>query len=483
MKDLETISLIARGLIAMPDETEWLEFKANNADPDAMGERICALSNMALLKGKSYGYLIWGINDKTHEIVGTKLSFKTWKKGDQDILAYWKNLLSPSLQIQDYEIELDGHRVLILEIPAASSFATSFKKQVYCRIGSYNKNAKEYPALEKELWSKLDGSSPELRLALEDVKKNELSALLDLNGYANSLSLPMGMNDDDLIARFVREGFLLDRGMGNFAITKLGALLFGKEELFLKALVNKELRIVRYEGKNRLETKGRQSFAYGYASSFEDCFKSILSYTQIPDSFVNGIRKDCYLVPTIAIREALGNLLIHQDLLAAGGPLVEIFADRIEFSNPGKLNVAIDRLIDSAPSPVNERLASFLRRINIGDTAGSGYDKIVASLEKEHLPPVKVESTTSGVKVTLFSYKPFDDYDSAARIEACYDHVVLAYLSSERASNKSLRERFGLDEDGKFKVSRVIAGALKEGRIKKVGSGDKKDASYIPYWA
>ncbi|MDD5933746.1 MAG: ATP-binding protein, partial [bacterium] len=52
-------------------EREWFEYKENWFQPIALGEYISALSNSAALVGKKYGYFIWGVNDETHEIVGT----------------------------------------------------------------------------------------------------------------------------------------------------------------------------------------------------------------------------------------------------------------------------------------------------------------------------------------------------------------------------------------------------------------------------
>lgn len=68
-------------LAALPVETEWVEFKLNFHSPEEIGERISALSNSACLKNKPFGYLIFGIEDSTHEIVGTSYKAKSHKKG------------------------------------------------------------------------------------------------------------------------------------------------------------------------------------------------------------------------------------------------------------------------------------------------------------------------------------------------------------------------------------------------------------------
>ena len=58
------------------DETEWFEYKKDTAisKADDIGPYISALSNGAVMSGEPNGYLIWGIHNKTHEIVGTKFN-------------------------------------------------------------------------------------------------------------------------------------------------------------------------------------------------------------------------------------------------------------------------------------------------------------------------------------------------------------------------------------------------------------------------
>ena len=65
------IKQIVLDLCALSDEQEWFEFKENWFQPEALGEYVSALSNAAAFHYKKYAYFIWGVNDTTHEIVGT----------------------------------------------------------------------------------------------------------------------------------------------------------------------------------------------------------------------------------------------------------------------------------------------------------------------------------------------------------------------------------------------------------------------------
>lgn len=483
MKKDDQIELIARGLISMKGESSTCEFKMNQASPEEIGIRISALSNMAAIEDAEYGYIIWGVRDSDYKIIGTDLSFKTWKNGNEDIIPYFENCLSPHIILNPYEITIDGKHMMILEIPAAAHYATLFKGTAYCRIESYTKDIRQYPELEKKLFARLSDTSAEKRIVLSSLDEKELFSLLDFNKYYDRLGLPVPGPSSSKIASFVREGFLVDESGGRYSVTALGALLFAKDLNYFQNLSTKIPRLIRYNTKMRDETMGRASFSEGYALDFENMQQTVLSYLAKPDVFENGIRKNAYDLPEIAVRECLGNLLIHQDLLSNGTPLIEIFPDRVEFTNPGELSIPADRVIDVAPSPKNPLLASFLRRINIGDTAGTGFDKIVASMERMGLAAPKVESALGNCRVILYRNKRFDTMEQDEKLLSVYDHCVLLYVSNMNMTNTTLRERFKLGDEAKYKISRLISLAVNKGLIKKRESTDRKDASYIPYWA
>lgn len=77
---MENLDLLVNELIKLPNETPWLEFKHNNYTPQMIGQDISALANSAALHEKACAYMIWGVHDETHEIVGTKYNLQTLKK-------------------------------------------------------------------------------------------------------------------------------------------------------------------------------------------------------------------------------------------------------------------------------------------------------------------------------------------------------------------------------------------------------------------
>ena len=85
----------------LPNETQWLEFKHNNYEPDMIGQDISALANSAAMYEKSCAYMLWGIDDKTHEIVGTDYNLQTLKR----VIRNWRigcAPCSPAMRILNF---------------------------------------------------------------------------------------------------------------------------------------------------------------------------------------------------------------------------------------------------------------------------------------------------------------------------------------------------------------------------------------------
>ena len=101
-------------LRAEPHETEWLEFKCNFQDPQLIGEYLSALSNSACLHNKRHGYLVYGIDDKTHDVVGTTLRPVTAKvKGNQSLEPWLAASLSPRVDFRIFEGDCGDKHVVI----------------------------------------------------------------------------------------------------------------------------------------------------------------------------------------------------------------------------------------------------------------------------------------------------------------------------------------------------------------------------------
>ena len=107
-------------LRALPAESEWLEFKRNHADPQEIGEYLSALANEACLCNQPRGHLVFGIDDITHDVVGTRFDpYIVKAKGNQDLLPWLGALLQPNTGVDVHVAEHPGGRVVMLDVGPA----------------------------------------------------------------------------------------------------------------------------------------------------------------------------------------------------------------------------------------------------------------------------------------------------------------------------------------------------------------------------
>lgn len=469
----------------LPSETEWAEFKHNNADPDEIGEYLSALANAAALTGKVHAWLVWGVNNDTHEIIGTTFNPASAQVGNEQLENWLLRLLFPKINFRFYMLLAEGKPVVLLEIGAAFRHPVQFRGVEYIRIGSYKKKLKDFPEKERELWRVFDHTPFEKEIAAEQVTSDEVLKWLDYPSYFDLLTLPLPVGRDGVLAALAADQIIEQGKGGRWNITNLGAILFARRLADFRTLQRKAVRVILYKGDARIETIREQEGLKGYASGFEGLIGFIMNLLPSNEVIGQALRKTVPMFPELAIRELVANALIHQDFHLTGtGPMVELFANRMEITNPGLPLVKTDRFLDSPPKSRNEAIASFMRRIGVCEERGSGVDKVVSQAEFYQLPAPLFETTDEHTRAVLFAHRDFREMDKADRIRACYLHACLRYVQRDYMSNTTLRERFGIAEKNSSMVSRIIKDAIDAELIRPhdetVGSRARR---YLPWWA
>ena len=485
MNSNQYLKSLVSELTLLSNETEWVEFKVNNKEPQLIGEYISALSNSAALEGKKYAYLLWGVDDNTHEIIGTNFEPKKFKKGNEEVENWLYRLISPKINFKFYEVDIDSKKVVLLEIEKAIEKPVQFSGIEYIRIGSYKKLLKEFPVKERDLWRKFDLSSYEDQIAKANMDESELLNLLDYPSYFDLMDIPLPEERKTIIMKLAEEEIIKKNDSGSWDITNLGAILFAKELSKFKFLKRKAVRVIQYKGNSRIETIREKEGSKGYAVGFEGLISYIDNMLPRNEIIGKALRKEHPIYPQLAIRELVANAIIHQDFSIRGtGPMIEIFSDRMEITNPGVPLVDIERFIDTPPKSRNESLASFMRRMGICEERGSGFDKVVFETEFYQLPAPVVEAYSEHTKVILFAHKDFKVMTKEEKIHACYLHSCLKYVTRDYLTNASLRERFGLDSKSSATVSRIIKDSLEKGVVKlKDPETAPRYYKYVPFWS
>lgn len=476
---------LVQELRKLPEETEWVEFKHNKAEPQDIGEYLSGLANSAALLGKVKAYLIWGIEDANHSIVGTHFNPAAVKVGNQELESWLLQLLEPKIDFRFHRLDIDGQAVVLLEISAATRHPVRFQGQEFVRIGSYKKKLKDYPEKERALWRVFDHTPFERGIALEHVSGETVLQIIDSPAYFDLLNRPLPDGRAAILDALAQEALIQPDAAGGWNVTHLGALLFAKTLDHFPTVKRKAMRVIQYQGQGRLNTVREQIGGKGYANGFEELIGFINALVPTNEVIEQALRRSMPMFPELAVRELVANALIHQDLFATGtSPMVEIFADRMEITNPGEPLVDTRRFVDTPPRSRNEALASLMRRFGICEERGSGIDKVVAQVELFQLPAPSFEAPQGFTRAVLYAHRPLTKMDKADRIRACYLHACLKRVMGDYLTNTSLRERFGIEERNKAAVSRYIREAVEDGAIKLFDEeAAKKLMKYVPFWA
>jgi len=206
----------------LPKETEFVEFKHNNDDHQEIGEYLSALANSAALSGKSQAYLIWGIDDQTHEVVGTTFLPAAKKIGNEELESWLLHLLEPKIDFDFYTVEVDSRPVVLLEIGRAFRHPVRFSGQEYIRIGSYKKKLKDFPEKERKLWRAFDKTHFEDGLAAEHVSADEVLRLLDYPAFFDLLEQPLPADRSGILEALADEGLIRSCDAGDWDSYKSG---------------------------------------------------------------------------------------------------------------------------------------------------------------------------------------------------------------------------------------------------------------------
>jgi len=480
-KELETLAmeLLEASLVPLPHEKNELDWKSDlSGKSEKLARHLSAFSNLS-----AGGFLVFGVSD---EGIPQGVAETDYKEIVKKLGNIARENLNPSVCLDHSILNYNDKPLLFIYIPESSD------KPVHLRSGtlydSYLRSAGQTRKMTRQEVAKViahsSGTGFESELASAEISVEDVIKRLDIQSFFDLLGKPFPGDTAAIVAGLEAEKMLKKLGH-KYAITNLGALLFAKDLRQFSHLSRKAVRVIIYKESDRLRAIKEQQGVRGYATGFELLIQYINDQLPSNEVIESALRKEVKMYPTLAIRELVANAIIHQDFSEVGtGPMVEIFPDRIEITNPGRPLISTIRFIDAPPQSRNETLASFMRRINICEERGSGIDKVIHEIEKFQLPAPEFIDTDNHTKVTLSTYRPLNKMERADRIRACYQHACLKYVAGGRMSNQTLRQRFSIAEKNYATASRIIADTIDAKLIKPLNpeSRSKKFATYVPFW-
>lgn len=401
-KNNEELNKILDELLLNP-ENECVEFKKaeNNFDIDTLGKYFSALGNEANLKNKQYSWIVFGIDDKTHELTNTNFysgsNFNKVKKQISD------NTTDNIGFIEIYEFTKDNKRVIMFQVPAASGTPINWKGFPYGRNGESispltpNK-IEQIKATANYDWSRqiievatIDNLDKDaIKLAREQFKvkykgksiSDEIDNLSDID-FLNKVKLTL--NNKITMACMLLLGKDDDDYLMNGYTPKMTWKLYDDfnvidyEHFGIPFIINVE----------KLKLKVR-NLRYRYMVNDNTLFPNEV------DQYDNYI-----------LRELINNCIVHQNYKLRGNINVMEYKDKLIITNEGNFipetieNVLKDGF--SSPYYRNQFLANAMVNLNMIDTVGSGIRRVYDIQKKKFFPMPDYDlSEDNRVKVTLY---------------------------------------------------------------------------------
>lgn len=385
-------------------ETEIVEFKEAKStfDFSKLGKYFSALSNEANLKNCACAWLIFGVEDKGHRIVGTQ--YRPVRKDLDSLKVEIANKINNRLTfVEIYELQQPDGRVIMFQIPSApKGLPIAFEGLFYGRDGEslVGLNIQKIETIRMQIkhhdWSAdvVEGAD----ISVLDPEAVALAKELYISKYAEKREEIEGWSDAD----FLNKAKITRRGK----ITNAAIILLGKEES--EELLSPAIAKIRWvlKGADGIE---RDYFIAGcpFLKSARTIYNKIrnLKYRYINPEHMTLFPEEIDTYEPYVIREALNNAIAHQDYSLGGRINVIEYEDKLVFTNKGSFIPGnIDNVIcNNAPEEVyrNDFLVQAMVGIKMVDTIGSGIRKMFIYQQKRLFPLPDYEFNDNRVSVTI----------------------------------------------------------------------------------
>lgn len=393
-KDIKYSKLLNHQINSIKKENRYIEFKSNYQDVDKLGKYISALSNGACLDGQDFGYLYFGIQDESLEVIGTTFTpSKTKAQGNEALELYLRRMISPKIDfsIEDFIYTKNGNNLhlVVFKIPAATNEPTYYKQKPWIRVDSHTTDLTPYPEWIRKIYnSRIDWTAQTIDDAsIEDL--DEEAILIARNGYAQRFpdyaeALPT-WND----ATFLDKAGLTRDGK----VTRAAMLLVGKQE---KGYKLDHIAQMDWKCFQDGETIG-QLFTIPFLKTTTDLMLKIRNYRIKIYPHNSLIPAEIWKYDVRSILEGLHNCIAHQDYTQDERIVVTEDKDKLTFENAGSFyDGEYEQYILGEKTPKRYRnpfLVRAMLNVKMIDSQGFGIHNLYIRQKERYLPMPDYDGT------------------------------------------------------------------------------------------
>ena len=361
-------------------EGQSLEYKANYTSE--IGRSICAFANT------NGGTILVGVADN-----GT---VKGVSATVEERVASLAQSCQPPVHPLVNSLDVDGRRVVAIDVQHGDEQFHAFRNVVYRRVGSTDAPVSPKQILEVAAAQKGSrfGSMVRSGATLSDIDEDALQAFLDLAGAGHRLPVEGQMTAEQALRKL---DLLANEGLTNAAL-----LLFGREPQH--GCIQSEVRCARFKGNQPGTFTDMKVIAGTLASQIDEVERFVMNNTALRAEIRDFERVEKWEYPLSAVREAVTNAVCHRDYTSTANVQLSVFDDRLEVWNPGGLpeDLTVDDLRRSHPSkPRNPLVANALFLIKYIERWGTGTQRIVREVVDHGLPDPEFVERQGGFAVVF----------------------------------------------------------------------------------
>lgn len=453
MNTAELTALLDR-LRAEQRETEWLEFKTNRYEPQVLGEYLSALANSACLLGRPRGYLIFGIEDGSHAVVGTTFDPQAETGKGGKLLQLWLSLgLRPNVGFEIHAFTYQGARVVLFEVLLAFDRPVEFYGTAYVRDGTSKTELSKYPERARTIWHRRVDWSAQIceQASLDDLEPEAIAKARRefATKFPVQTAAVAGWDDPT----FLNKAKLTIRG----GVTHAALLLLGKPEA--STLLAPAVARISWLLKNeRNEDLDYEHFGPPFLLNVDKVLARIRNLTvrELPGGTLFPVELTQY--DPWVIREALHNCIAHQDYGLRGRVQVVETPDALLLTNvggflPGRVETVIEQ---DAPLEIyrNPFLAEAMVNLNMIDTQGGGIKRMFMKQRERFFPMPDYDlSQPERVMVTLRGRILDERYTRVLMSQSGLDLGLIMLLDKVQKG-----ARISSEESKRLKAAKLVEG-------------------------
>lgn len=426
-------------------ESEIIEFKKaeNNFDFDDLGKYFSALSNEANLRGFDFAWMIFGYDEKRHEIVGT-----SYKNGEGSLNKLKHDFSQHTTDGQTFReiipIEVEGKRVLMFKIPASPrNIVMKWKGIAYGRDGESLKPLNEAKHDEIPHQTPEPDWSAEIvpDATIDDLDELALATARIMYKKVHGSMIPANEIDEWSVLEFLSHSEMMRNGK----LTRAAILLLGTP-LALQKMHPANAQITWVWKDVNGEIVDYEHYTVPYILTVDKIFAKIRNKTmrELPGGTLFPDTMKQY--EDYSIREALHNCIAHQDY-TLGGRITLVENDGfLYYSNRGSfIPGSVEKVLaDKGPQKIyrNTCLTHGMVHFNMIDTVGRGIPKLFKEQRRRFfpMPEYEIDEESKTVSVTIYGIASDDAYTDLLWSDSSLSLMECLWLDAVRTQRPITKE-------------------------------------------